>query len=348
MAGQIERHDRRPAIRFASELFGSAERSSVPGEAIRLGHWNVETRYALRPDTLDFVQRAFLPASGDGRTFTLTIADGHTLPVLPNLDWASPWTTMHVPVPENHSYPYRIFADVYAGILYVWDTVAHRGLIWIRRGSELDFRVLVTPFRLMFSWMAHSKGGLVLHAGVGAVAKRGVLLSGPSGSGKSTTSISLGLFRGGLLADDCVLLEGSTAHAIYARGKVDESALTMMGRSSITTEVVPGFDNGKRMMNLSQLGDQFLETISVGAIVFPSRHRSSGVFPVSSASASNRLSLDSRRELFGGSVRDRILIAALCSSVPAFHLNLATSTSDVMQQCDSLIAQLDQVSEGVA
>ena len=348
MAGQSERTDRRAAIRFASELFQSAERAAVLGAAIRLGPWNIETHYALHPDTLDFVSRAFLPASDGGRTFRLIVADGHELPVIPNLDWASPWTTTHVPVPENHTYPYRIFADVYAGILYVWDTVAHRGLIWIRRRSELDFRVLVTPFRLMFSWMAHSKGSLVLHAGVGAVANQGVMLSGPSGSGKSTTSISLGLFRGGLLADDCVLLEGLQAHAIYARAKIDFSALRLMGRSSMTTEVVPGFEYGKRMMDLSQLGDQFLETINVGAIAFPSRNRSAGIYPVSAAAASNRLSIDSRRELFGGSVRDRILIAALCSSVPAFHLNLESTTSDVMHQCDSLAARIDQASEGVA
>lgn len=348
MAGQSERTDQRSAIRFASELFESVDRRSVPGAPLRLGPWNVETRYALHPETQDFISGAFLPANGDGRAFTLTIADGHEIPEVPNLDWASPWIASHVPVPEKHTYPYRVFADIYAGVLYVWDTVAHRGVIWVRRRFELDFRVLVTPFRLMLSWMAHSKGGFVLHAGVGTIASHGLILSGPSGSGKSTTSLSLGLFRSGVLADDCALLFDSHAYAIYARAKVDEGALALMGASTLVTEVVPGFASGKRMLDLSQLGDHFLESVSVRGIVFPSRHRPVGCYPISAASACNRLSIDSRRELFGGSVRDRLLIAALCSTVPAFRLNLAETTRDVLLQCDEVVALINHAGEGVA
>ena len=347
MVGQSERTDGRAAIRFASELFESADRNSSPGAAIRLGPWNTDARYALHPDTLDFVSSAFLPASGSQRDFVLTVADGHELPVLPNLDWAEPWTSAHAPVPEIHTYPFRIFADVHAGILYAWDTVAHRGVIWIRRRPEIDFRVLVTPFRLMLSWMAHSKGGLLLHAGVGGIAGHGVMLSGPSGSGKSTTSISLGIYRGGLVADDCVLLDGTQAYAIYARAKVDEHALTLMGHENFSTSEVPGSRHGKRSLDLAQLGDQFLSSIPVNVVVFPSRHRPIGAFPITKSIASNRLSVDSRREVFGGGVRDRLLIAALCSRVRAYQLNLAPTTQGVMQQLDELATQWGHSPEGV-
>jgi hypothetical protein len=101
----------------------------------------------------------------------------------------------------------------------VLDKAGGRGLMWIANSEDIPFWEEAAPFKLLVHWFLADTSLALVHGGVVAAGRRGVLLAGPGGSGKSTTVAACFQAGLGVCGDDLVMVEDSEAgwcaHAVY-------------------------------------------------------------------------------------------------------------------------------------
>jgi hypothetical protein len=275
-----------------------------------------------------FIEDAFLPADGGAATLELAVARSGELPRLPPVEWAREWVDRHQPVPLEVTYPYRIFLDRQVGIAYALDQRTGRGAVWVRRERELDLRSLITPFRMMLSWLANLFDGEVVHASAAVVDGQGWAMSGASGSGKSTLAIALGLAGDGFISDDCALLHGGRIHAVYSRAKLDARASELLGDHGLELRTLADAARAKSFFRVSDLGQGFVPSHELAAWAFPSISAGQGRYEMSARRAYQLLSTDSLREVLGGSARNRQRLAASVATRPAYRLLLGPNMAE--------------------
>lgn len=250
--------------------------------------------------------------SGDGISF-------------PDFEWAKEWIDACQPIPTAVTSPYRIFIDKNQGVIYCYDQVNNRAALVLRSLAEIDSRALITPFRLLWSWIGGSQSVSVVHAGAIDLGGNGVLLAGPSGSGKSTLSFGIAARSAGhFLADDCVVVEETRAYALYSRAKVGMEPDTAFSGLTVqrVPENLPESHRAKSFIQITGSEPWFRRDVGLTAIVFPRIAGKTGHYRLERQQAQRMLAEDSGRELFGGTPQDTIRLAKLAASLPAHRLLL--------------------------
>jgi hypothetical protein len=321
------------AHHFAEELIANSHAGVRSWHAARLGPMSMNIGFQTQDHLATFIREAFLtrPADAaptDAGPLELVIARAGELDRLPPMEWAREWIDSGSVIAQEITYPYRIFIDRQVGIVYVLDQKAGRGVVWIRRESELDLRSFITPFRLMLSWMANLFDGEVVHASAAVVDGMGIAMSGASGSGKSTLAIALGLAGHGFIADDCVLIHGGRIHAVYARAKLDDHAASLIGSHRLELSRLPNTPRSKGYFQVDQFGAQFVADLALASWVFPTLSTKAAYYRLAQRRAYRRLSVDSLREVFGGSTRNNLRLAASVRGLPSFRVLLSTSMAE--------------------
>jgi len=343
MAGQRLNRASSRAQNFAKSIIEQAEQLVEPElrRLIAIGPYSVEMSFASNSELTELIQGAFIPKSGQGdcpptKVFICQKGDGV---VLPNLDWAQEWIGTNSVIPSLITHPYRIFIDRNQGIIYCFDPQENRAAIIIRDSKELDLRSFITPFRILWSWIAIASSSLVLHAAAVQVNGYGVLLSGPSGSGKSTLAVSTGLAAGNsILADDCVLVHRETIYALYSRVKIESDNLSAINFGpDVEIYSLPEAPNSKRYVQIEQSFPNFITKIDASVLVFPSIYGRSGFYELSERRSVSMLTSDSMRELFGGTPLARRGIQRLVSKLPTYRLLLERSLGENIKNLEGLV-----------
>jgi energy-coupling factor transporter ATP-binding protein EcfA2 len=343
MAGQRLNRASSRAQNFARSIIEQAEQLVDPElkRLIAIGPHSVEISFASNSGLTELIQGAFIPKSepSDSPVIKVFIAQKGDGVVLPNLDWAHEWISTNSVIPSLIAHPYRVFIDRNQGIIYCFDPQENRAAIIIRDSKELDLRSFITPFRILWSWIAIASSSLVLHAAAVQVNGHGVLLSGPSGSGKSTLAVSTGSAVGNsILADDCVLVHGDTIYALYSRVKIESDNLSAINFGhDVKVHALPGAPNAKRYVQIDQSFPGFITTIDASVLVFPSIYGRAGFFRLPERRSISMLTSDSMRELFGGTPLARKGIQRLVSRLPAYRLLLDQSVQTNIKNLESLV-----------
>jgi len=262
------------------------------------------------------------------------------VPTLQDLQWAKPWVEAAAEVPSIVAYPYRIFLDRVVGAAYVLDTRNSLGAIWIRDEAELDLRSLITPFRIMMSWIASLHGGEVVHASAAVVDGKAIAFSGVAGSGKSTLALSLAQAGHNIISDDCVLVQGQTIHAIYSRAKVDRNAQELLGMKSADLQQLPTASRAKSIVDLTTL-PTFRRSAKVRALCMPVIGKSSGVYRLSSRESFLMLQQFCLNEILGGGTRNLMRLAQMSRVIPSHRLLLTSSLTDNVRTVQRIVEEMD-------
>ena len=345
MAGLRKSREQARAHHLASMLLeeGSWRAESVPASIIALGSTSIHLGFSRKDPLTDLIVGAFLsPAKSQllqETSSTVFILRSEDDIVLPSLEWMHPWITAQEAVPHPITNPYRLFVDRNHGMIYCFDPRRRMGCIYLRPTAHLDIRSLITPFRLMWSWIAETHDQIVLHAAAIRCRGVGLLVPGPSGSGKSTLALGLGTEEGNcLISDDCVVVQGHTAHAVYDRAKQPDKA----PKASLAPSLrgIRGRSRAKRAVSLSSDVPFFQRDTKIHALIFPSVVGRSGLYSLSRDEAAEALAIDSMREVFGGTPWQREEIKRLTHEIPSFKLLLGPSQTDNHSQLYSLVGQL--------
>ncbi len=286
---------------------------------VRFGPRRLNLSFDEDSEEVLFIREAFLSHDAPG-DLDLFVCSQRSLPHPPRMHWAQPWIDVPAPIPFEISHPYRIHIDRHAGVISVLDTRTNSGAVWRRHPTELDARILVTPFRIILNWMAGSFDASLLHSAAVNVDGKGLLLCGPSGAGKSTLALALGIEGHSIVSDDCVLLHGRTAYAVFSRAKVDERSLRLIDAPRLHPYKIRDGDFPKRFIDLRELGSNFSDQVAVDCLAVPSVGRIRGVYPLDAREAYRVVGEEARRETGGGTSRDHLRIARLCGEVPSFRV----------------------------
>jgi len=244
------------------------------------------------------------------------------LPALPSFEWARGWIGLHQVIPESVSYPFRLFLDGHTGHVYVYDTRSRIGVVRTRHQSETDLRGMITPFRLMWSWLATSAGAAIIHASAVHTRYGTVAFAGASGSGKSSTATYMALEGSQLISDDCLWIQDGECYPVFSRAKVDPgSAIARkLARRGIQLANYPTEGPSKAFFSISKLNERMISPTKVVHIFFPRIWPTSSHMRLTARDAYRRLETDSGREVFRNGVRSRLHIAELCRTVPSSSL----------------------------
>lgn len=313
---------------------GATSWRTVPfgSRSFRLGSGGSDELSAL-------IDGAFLHHDRHEGDLTLAIMQQLNSPPLPPTLWARPWIESRTEVPARVSYPYRILFDQVVGVVYVFDQSSGRSTVWVRQRSEVDLRSFITPFRVLLSWLGNPLGIEVIHASAVVVDGHGVAFSGPSGSGKSTLALAVGTNGHGIIADDCIVVEGTTAHAVYSRAKVDDRAQTMLGIADSDLEQLDGAPRAKKILALESLGSGFRRSAPIDIVMSPVVASSPAWYPIGPSLMSQILISDSLRETMGGGVANRLRLARLVTDRPSYRVMLGPSMRDNVEMLQDLVSQ---------
>lgn len=339
MDGPALELSRRRAQRFAEDLLAAGQRADGVPRTVALGGEALHLALSRLDDLGELISGAFLPAPDRVATARLAVLRPHDLPVLPPLDWARPWITTTQEIPAVLAYPYRILVDRVVGIAYVLDQQTGEGVVWVRHEAELDLRSFITPFRVMMSWLANLRGAEVVHASGAVVDGRGVAFSGASGSGKSTVAVALGRAGHGIVADDCLWVEGGLLHAVYARAKVDRAAQDLLGVSDDELLRLPGAARAKGILSLHRLPG-FQPSAPLQALAFPTLGSRPAWYALQPRRAHRMLARDSLREILGGRARNRLRLARLAREHPSGRVILSPSMTRNVATIEEMAATL--------
>jgi hypothetical protein len=228
------------------------------------------------------------------------------------------------PLDNLRDFPIKAMFNFDQNMVYFYNSEKKQGVICLNKLHLLDVRSFITPFRLMFSWMAMHFGGEIVHGAVIGNPTCGVLINGPKGAGKST--LSLNSLRNGLaiLSDDAVLIVGETAYAIYSRAKVEDS--NVLTREFLSKSIsVKSENNPKRILPLEQFGNRFMTTSKLRIIIIPSVNKEISHREMSYLQAARIFLPNSMREIFGGSKLNYLRQAQILKRIPIYALEASTN-----------------------
>ncbi len=313
---------------FASQLVDAGSTQSSAWFDARLGPFGLRIGYRTQDALCELILGAFMQQRSANAEFRLSIVRAHEMPRLPPMEWASPWTNAGRVVPEEITYPYRVFIDRTTGIAYALDQQRGVGTVWIRRNGELDLRSFLTPFRLILSWMSNLRDAEIVHGSGAVINGQGMAFSGASGSGKSTLAIACGILGEQAISDDCLLLYKNTMFAVYSRAKLTQHSLALIGGPSIPTSALAHSRGAKEYFRLQSLGTGYVSSHALHRWCFPIIDKRSAAYVLTKRRAYRMLSVDSLREVFGGGVRNRIRLAHEVAKRPCTRLMISESMPD--------------------
>lgn len=260
-------------------------------------------------------------------------------PVTPSIEWARTWIDSHSIVPEIVSYPYRIFLDKNTGSIYLFNTYSQVGVIYLRRKSEIDLRGMITPFRLMWSWIANHQKASVIHASAVTTEHGTVLFSGASGSGKSTVAINLALAGNQLISDDCVWIQGGKIYPVFDRAKIKKNSdLSLkIKERGIPLHKFETEGDSKAFFQVSELNRTGTSPTDLAHIFFPVIWPCVSDLTITSRDAFERLETDSGREVFQNGARSKVIIAQMCKDIPSSILWLSPNSSDNIERVYAIL-----------
>lgn len=267
------------------------------------------------------------------------------VPVIPNHEWALPWIIAHEVIPESITFPYKVFIDRNTGVSYVYDSVNRSAVIHTRRHSETDLRGMITPFRLMWSWLAASFGGAIIHASAVQLNGGTILFSGGSGIGKSTIALELALRGYPLISDDAVWIQDNWAFPVFDRVKVDSdsSAGKELERRNMNLQSFPTRVESKNFFSAMELNSKVVNHSKISRIFFPHLWPVNAFLNIPSRGSFKRVSADSSREVFGTFPRATIRIASMCIQTPGTLLWLSQSGAENVEFIEDISRGLSDV-----
>jgi hypothetical protein len=316
------------------------------GRPVSFGSSGLWLRAPANPSTGPLISSAFRTNCGSPPRLSLTVISHDEIPPLPSLEWARPWIDTVREIPSTITYPHRILIDRVVGLVLVLDQSEGRAVAWLRHQQEMDLRSLFTPFRVLLSWLANLFDGEVIHASAAVIDGRALVLSGGSGSGKSTLALALGLAGHPILADDCLLVEGATVHSVFSRAKIDDHSQRMLGLPDSALVRFPDAPRAKQLLQLDGATIPVASAAPLGAWGMPRVSKHSAWYRLNARRAHMMLATDSLREVHGGTTRNRVRLATMAASAPAYRLVLSDSRHDsvatacaVMQDAGSTAAE---------
>jgi energy-coupling factor transporter ATP-binding protein EcfA2 len=334
---------RRAALAFAEDFFEAAAQKTRSVETIKVGSCSCRIFLTDTESHLAELAGAFLYESISNTTDSIDpvvhLITRDVLPVTPSIEWARKWIDSHSIVPEIVSYPYRIFIDKNTGSIYLFDTCSQIGVICLRRKSETDLRGMITPFRLMWSWIANRQKASVIHASAVTTKHGAVLFSGASGCGKSTTAINLAMAGNHLISDDCVWIQDGKSYPVFDRAKIKKGSdlSRRIHERGIAVRWFETEGDSKAFFQVSELNRTGTNPTDVAHIFFPVIWPSLSDLTISSKSAFDRLETDSGREVFQNGLRSKVIIAQICKGTPSSILWLSPNSADNIERIYAIL-----------
>lgn len=317
MAGLRSNRTSQRARYLAQSIIEQSQSSAQCAVEFMLGNSTVALGWGLSDSLTDLIAGAFWNVQSEAPEFNVAILRRSEAHTLPSLEWARPWIDGHQILPEEISYPYRIMIDKPQGLIQVFDTVSKTGGVYIRHERELDMRSFITPFRLMWSWIANQINGEIVHAASVRLNKKGVLLSGASGTGKSTFAVHAALHGGEMIADDCTLVHEAKLYPVFRRSKALSSTLQLIDSpllvGSLSEPINANYQSHstKSIIDIRNSPLAFTTEATLDALLFSRVSPHGGSFRLTPRQAVQRLTSDSLREIHGGGTRNRIRLAEL-------------------------------------
>jgi len=285
------------------------------------------------------IEAAFLPSQLVGVDFSLDVWRSSSESVLPNLDWARSFLARDNLVPRTLTHPYRIAFDKSQGFIFLYDTEERHGAIWIAEDEKISLNSFVTPFRIIFSWMAETFGGEIIHASAISRDSKGLIINGPSGSGKSTLALLCALSGFTFIADDAVLYHNGLISALYRYAKVD-SRTSPYDLSQFKLFQVERARGSKDILDLMELGDNFITRAEASALVLPIVAHLNHWARISPSLAIRLSAPNSLRELMGGTPYNFRNLVNITREVPSFRIALS---NDNHANIEAVTAIFDEV-----
>ena len=287
----------------------------------------------------DLIQSAFIPSERKEFEFRLIVFEDPTLPINLIKPFLKPFVDHNWPMPNELTFPYRVFFDRAQGMIYVYDSIRKNGAIWLDTQRNLDIRSFVAPFRLMFSWMGLNSEAEVIHASAVEIQGSAYFFSGPSGSGKSTLALKLaGHGEIKIISDDAVIIQKGIVHALYSRAKISEidSFIKIPTKNTMRLQ---GTDKGKRILPLLNRLD-FSQKGVLKAAMFPVIANETSLTKITSTDAVPYLLPNSLREIFQGNARNIINHAQIVATYPCFRFQLGPDYSENVSKFSKVIEEL--------
>lgn len=290
---------------------------------LRLGSKVIKLGLNSKTQVGSMIENAFIKVDMDNNSpdFELHIWDSSFPDLLPDFSWATNYIFSNQVIDFELTKPYLILFDRGQGMISVYNTESKKGAVWMRDHSQLDLRCFVSPFRTILSWIANSFDSEILHAASIVVDGQGILFSGASGSGKSTLALYAALNGYGILGDDAVLFEEGNLFSIYSRAKVNNDN-SLLDTSKIKKEDFPNF-SGKKIINLSEFGENFRYKATMGSFVFPVIVDLSHISLINHEVAARYLIGQSLREVFGGLPKNKIRLIRLLRNYKSYRFALS-------------------------
>jgi hypothetical protein len=199
--------------------------------------------------------------------------------------------------------------------------------------------------RLLTIWYGDRRVQIV-HAGLVAVAGRGLLIAGPSGSGKSTTTLACACAGLDVLADDQLGLQDSadgsfTAHSLYGTMRLTPDDLARF--PSLLANAIRDGDSCKALiLGGTAFPDQLRRTVPVRALVLPrlSSSNTSRLRPASKAAALHVLATSSLLGPLGAGAPGFARLGRLVERVSSHWLELSRDIEAVPGLLTDLLGEV--------
>jgi hypothetical protein len=285
------------------------------------------------------VEKSLIHSNDIVPKFTLEIWRSKNEIQLPDLSWAAEYLGNDRLLPFEITKPYKIAFDRSQGLIYFYDPVSKHASVWVDDDKRVSPASFITPFRIIFSWMAESFGGEIIHASAISRDKKGLIINGPSGSGKSTLALLCAQGGYNLLADDVVLFSDGLIWAIYNYGKIDPRT-NPLDVSNIETFQVDNSLNAKKIFHLSHFNENFFDPIAVRAIIFPIFAHMNHFERINSKVALKILAPNCLRELMGGSSQNFKQLSDLVQSFPSYRVAVSTNNEKNLNSISKILSEL--------
>jgi hypothetical protein len=306
---------------------------------IILGEETVKVSANLDSLVGQLVEKSLIHKSEIVPKFTLEIWRSRDKIELPDLSWAEDYSGRDRLLPYEITKPYKIAFDRSQGLIYLYDSIFKHASVWVDSDEKISPASFITPFRMIFSWMAESFGGEIIHASAISRDKKGLIINGPSGSGKSTLALLCAQGGYNMLADDVVLFSDGLISAIYNYAKIDPRT-NPLDVSNINTFQVEHSSNAKKIFHLNQFYENFYNSVTAHAIIFPIFAHMNHYERIRSKIALKILAPNCLRELMGGSSLNLKQLSHIVQSIPSYRVAVSTDNEKNLKSINQIFSEL--------
>ena len=339
----LQREMTKSEVKDFADAFFSASANFISEDlktfTISLGDKDVQVSVNQSDNLSAHIFDALIPSVFGGVDFTLEIWRTGKRSVLPNLEWARNYLAHDNLVPHSLTAPYRVAFDKSQGFIYLYDTQTQKAAIWIAEDSKISLNSFVTPFRIIFSWMAEDFGGEIVHASAISKDGNGIIINGVSGSGKSTLAILCVLNGFEIIADDVVLFHDGLISAVYKYAKIDPRT-SPLDLSHIRLFQMESSPEAKNILDLTQFGEQFVLRAQAIALILPIFVHLNQHALISPSIAIKLLAPNSLRELMGGSPYNFKNLVNLTRALPNYRIALSTDNKRNIDSINAIFSEL--------